>query len=377
MPVFVESQHLHWDVPCDRILFQVVQHSPPQHVGQEHIQRYGGGMKLTGQSKSFRSAHRDEYLESFVARQIAEYPRIVRIILDNQQDWIVGLQVIAVVLDRLRGTLHHHHLRQLQRCDWSKLVTAVACRKRNRRPDVSERQIKCEAASLAWRAAQLNFAAQQTGQFAADGQPQSCSAVLAARAGIGLLESLEDNPLLVERDADAGIGDLKRDYGSCAAENGGAFAPSVVRNRDAKPNSPVLGKLERIRQQVLQHLLQTLGVGHQAASQVRIGEHFESETAVFGLVPERPRHHFKQVAEEYFFRFDRHRARLNFREIEDVTDQIQQIGSGAVNGAREFNLLRSQVVIGVFTELLAQHENAVQRSAQLVRHVGEKFRFVF
>ena len=66
---------------------------------------------------------------------------------------------------------------------------------------------------LSGRAAQLNFAAQQTGQFAADGQAQTGAAVFAAGAGVCLLERLEDDALLLRRNADARIGDFEGDDG--------------------------------------------------------------------------------------------------------------------------------------------------------------------
>ena len=71
------------------------------------------------------------------------------------------------------------------------------------RPHIGLRQIQRESAALAGRAAKLDFAAEQAGEFAADGQAQTGSAVLAAGAGVCLLEGLEDDALLVERDSDA------------------------------------------------------------------------------------------------------------------------------------------------------------------------------
>ena len=44
-----------------------------------------------------------------------------------------------------------------------------------------------------------------------DREAEAGAAVLAARRAVGLLERLEDQPLLVLRDADAGIGDRERD----------------------------------------------------------------------------------------------------------------------------------------------------------------------
>ena len=40
-----------------------------------------------------------------------------------------------------------------------------------------------------------------------------------------------------------------------------------------------------------------------------------------------------------FLGVDRHRAGLDLRQIEDVADQIEQVGAGAVDGAGELDLL--------------------------------------
>ena len=91
---------------------------------------------------------------------------------------------------------------------------------------------------------------------------------------------------------------------------------------------------------------------------------------------ERPRDHFEQAGEEDFLGFHRNGAGFDLRKVENVADQVQQVGAGAVNRARELDLLGRQVAVGVVAELLAQHENAVERRAQLVRHVGQEFGFV-
>src|SRR5579872_4756058 len=94
------------------------------------------------------------------------------------------------------------------------------------------------------------------------------------------------------------------------------------------------------------------------------------------FVTERPPNHFEQAGEEDFFRFDADRARLNLREVKNVADEIEQVGAGPVNRAGEFDLPRREIAVGVVGELLAENEDAVQRRAQLVRHVREEFRFV-
>ena len=101
MPVFIQGQHLHRDVACCGILFQMVEDRPAQHVGQEDVQRNGGGMELAGQRQSFRTAHSHQHLESLVVRQITQNTRVVRIVFNDQQDGIVGLQVCPIVRDAL------------------------------------------------------------------------------------------------------------------------------------------------------------------------------------------------------------------------------------------------------------------------------------
>ena len=59
-------------------------------------------------------------------------------------------------------------------------------------------------------------------------------------------------------------------------QNRMVLAPSALGDRDGEPHAALLGELEGVRQQVLEHLLQTLRVGDQAAREVRIGVDLES-----------------------------------------------------------------------------------------------------
>ena len=104
--------------------------------------------------------------------------------------------------------------------------------------------------------------------------------------------------------------------------------------------------------------------------------HIESETAALGLVPERAADHVEQVREEHFLGFDGDGSRLDLREVENVRDQVQQVRAGAVDRAREFDLLARQVAFGVVRELLSENQDAVERRAQLVRHVREELGLV-
>jgi hypothetical protein len=59
----------------------------------------------------------------------------------------------------------------------------------------------------------------------------------------------------------------------------------------------------------------------------------------------------KQARECNFLGFDCNRTGLDLGEVENITDQIEQIGTSPVNGASEFNLLRVEISIGVVGEL--------------------------
>ena len=155
------------------------------------------------------------------------------------------------------------------------------------------------------------------------------------------------------------------------------FAPTAGGHGNGNANATLFGELEGVGEQVLEHLLQTLGVGDHAARQVRVGVDVEGEAAIFRFVAEGARDHFEERGEENFFGFDGNGAGFDFGEVENIADEVEQVCAGAVNGAGEFDLFAGEVAVGVFGELLAENQNAVERRAQLVGHVGEEFRFVF
>ena len=116
----------------------------------------------------------------------------------------------------------------------------------------------------------MDFAAEQAGELAADGETEAGTAVLAAGRGIGLLEGLEDDLLLLQRNADAGVGHFERHHRRRLAQHRVSGAPTAERSGDIEPYAALSGEFEGVRQQVLEHLLQTLGVGDDAASEIGI-----------------------------------------------------------------------------------------------------------
>ena len=92
LAILVERDDLHRNVPGQRVLLELAQHGPAQHVGQEHVERHRGRLVLLGEIERVGAAHRDQHLEALVARQVDQDARIVRIVLDDQQDRIAGLR---------------------------------------------------------------------------------------------------------------------------------------------------------------------------------------------------------------------------------------------------------------------------------------------
>ena len=104
--------------------------------------------------------------------------------------------------------------------------------------------------------------------------------------------------------------------------------------------------------------------------------HVEGQVLVFGHVPEVAIDGVAQAGERDLLGLDRDRAGLDLREVEDVVDEVEQVGAGRVDIAGEIDLLGQEVAGGVVGQLLAEDEDGVERRAQLVGHVGEELGLV-
>src|SRR5262245_34306194 len=141
----------------------------------------------------------------------------MRVVLDDQQDSVAGLNVEPVVRNLLDRPVGGSNAEAGRLGAWRRYAA--------RRPDgggwadIAQRQIERERRAHAGRAAKMDFAAQQVRQFAADGETEAGTAVLAAGAGVRLLKRLEDDLLLFQRNADARIGDLEGHHGGRLIEH--------------------------------------------------------------------------------------------------------------------------------------------------------------
>ena len=177
----------------------------------------------------------------------------------------------------------------------------------------------------------------------------------AAGAGVGLLKRLEDDALLVGRDADARVADREgNDHAATFCSSGDPALQPVSATPMLQLDLALRRELEGVGQQVLEHLMQPLEVGRDAARQLRIDVDVERQALGFRHVAEVALHRVAQHGEGHVLRLDGHRARFDLGEVEDVADQVEQVGAGSVNGLGELDLLGRQVALGVLAQLLAE-----------------------
>src|SRR5215472_5588619 len=124
-----------------------------------------------------------------------------------------------------------------------------------------QRHVKDEAAALSRSAPDGDLPAEEPRELAADRQAETGAPIAAAGGAVGLLERFEDDLLLILGNADTGIGDREGDHLRRAVEARFAGRPAARDPPYPQLHRPLLGELERVRQQVLQNLLQALLVG--------------------------------------------------------------------------------------------------------------------
>ncbi len=97
------------------------------------------------------------------------------------------------------------------------------------------------------------------GEIARDRESEARAAVLAVGGAVSLTEGLEDGLVLLGRNADARVLHLEGDPRAHAAHT--------------QSDPAALGELERVREQVLHHLLQAHGIGNDRRGRVSLDGH--------------------------------------------------------------------------------------------------------
>jgi hypothetical protein len=127
--------------------------------------------------------------------------------------------------------------------------------------------------------------------------------------------------MLFLRDPDAGIGNRKRDHALGAVEKRVSGAKALADALDAEPDRTVLGELQRVREQVFQHLLQALGIGtNHFRRELGIHLNGEFETLPVGYVTEGSRAIILQLSKADIANLDVHFAGFDLGQIENIVN---------------------------------------------------------
>ena len=164
--------HVHRDRGQIRVGFHRVEHAGSVHVRQPQIEQDAGRAMLAGQRQTVGPVAGEQGFVAELAVQLHQRHAEHRIVVDQQDHAVAGIQPVAVVA---------RHLRRLDRgrrrggaAGWRRPAVGI-CRHRLTGGMVGQAQR--EDAALPRRAFQLDVAAQQAGEAAADGQSQAGAAV--------------------------------------------------------------------------------------------------------------------------------------------------------------------------------------------------------
>ncbi len=246
----------------------------------------------------------------------------------------------------------------------------VARRSRGRHRPLGrlQRQQQREGAALAGHAVQAQAAAHAGRQLQRDRQPQPRAAVMARDAAIGLAECFEDQLLLAFRHADARIADGAGQHGRAARH--------ARRHRQPQRHLAPGRKLDGVAQQVAQHLRRVLQVQPQQGRHGPIAGHGQAQTLLRGGRAEQIVERRQELGRRAILVVAIDLARLHLGQVEDVVDQVEQVLAGRVDGAGVLRLLRRQVAGPVVAQQARQDQHAVERGAQLMRHIGQELALV-
>src|SRR5262249_9096818 len=118
-----------------------------------------------------------------------------------------------------------------------------------------ERHLDPEVRALAFAALEADRAAEQFGQRLGDRRAETGAAEATAVAGVGLLERLEDAALRRLRNADAGVAHRETQQR--------VRFPRRADATDRNQHATLLGELDRVRNEIDQHLTQVIAVAMQ------------------------------------------------------------------------------------------------------------------
>jgi hypothetical protein len=230
------------------------------------------------------------------------------------------------------------------------------------------RDAEPEARAAPGLALEADLAAQELHELAADGEPEAGAAEAPGERPVRLRERLEDLALAALGDADPGVGDAELEPAALRVR-AGARAAVVRQPRHAHRHLAALGELDRVADQVHQHLAHAHRVRAHLARHLVLDEAGQLEALALGLRRQQRRdvlHRFVQVE---VGGLELELAGLRPREVEDVVDHAEQQPRRLVGRLTELSLVGREPGV---EQQLGHAQHAVHGRADLVAHVGQE-----
>ena len=219
-----------------------------------------------------------------------------------------------------------------------------------------DRQRDRHRRSLALAALEIDGAAVLLDDRAHDHEPEPRAGNRLPRRGRCAEEAGEELALLVDRDADAGVGD------------GDPRERAVLHDAD-RHRAAGVGELDRVRDQIVEHLREPVGVRAHGRSAVELEA--EVDFALGRARPRRLDRGRRDVVEADVGEHELEPVRLDLRDEQQILDEpLEPVGAAAdhveVHPAR---LAEARLLVA---EHLEKAGDGRQRRAQLVRHGGDE-----
>ena len=226
------------------------------------------------------------------------------------------------------------------------------------------RKLECrregKRAPATGRALDLECAAHDLHEPAADREPEPEPAEAPRHRRVDLRERLEERRHVFRRDADAGVGDREPQLGPVAPQ---------LREGDSHDDFPSLRELQSVREQIQQYLLEADRIAAQLARHV--DRRLEEDLEILAGGPNRDdvREVRQLVVEVELDPLDLEPSRLDPREVEDVLDDLREKPCRAADLLELIAELRRDLAL----EGERRHaDDRVERGSDLVAHVREE-----
>src|SRR5260221_2344390 len=223
------------------------------------------------------------------------------------------------------------------------------------------RQADREGRPTARRAFDANVSTHHPTKAAADGEPQPGAAVLAGRRCVSLNKVLEQPRYLLRCHADSSIGYTKH----------GPVSAVFRRATAGDPDRAVVSELGGIAGEIDERLTQPLRIGMSTA-EIDGTVDLDAVAVLLSQRTDGGRDLLDERRGVDRFEMHFHLAGIDLRQVKNIVDQRQQMLRRAKNPFQRLDRIFALEVASVLEQHLANSDDRIQRSTQLVAHIGEK-----